>query len=369
MNTNYSKTRYVEVQMCSTQPRRILKSGECNVHPKNWGVIDARYLRDFITTLVDMKWRWVLLILNASFFSSWFLFAVLWWISLYAHGDLEPGHLPPFQAETGWTPCVTGIYNFTSIFMLSMENQHTTGFGARMPTEECPEAVFLMCMQAIVGVTIQAVFVGIVFAKLIRPKQRTNTLLFGHHAVVCMRYGKLCLVVRIGDLRKSNIIECNVSMQLVVSNLTPEGEVLSPVRTELSVLHKQTKTQFYLLWPEQVVHVIDKNSPLYEMSAHDLARANLEIMVVLEGTMDSTDQRVQAKTSYIPEEIRWGHRFCPLVIYDKERRSYVADYSQFDLTFPINTPLCSAEELDLQQAQGNAETSIQNIGIPDASNA
>jgi hypothetical protein len=41
-----------------------------------------------------------------------------------------------------------------------MENQHTTGFGSRMPTEECPEAIFLMCMQGIVGVILQSVMVS-----------------------------------------------------------------------------------------------------------------------------------------------------------------------------------------------------------------
>ncbi|KAJ8877250.1 hypothetical protein PR048_021704 [Dryococelus australis] len=349
--------------MCTSQHRKILKSGECNVHVggDSRGII-SRYIRDFITTLVDMKWRWVLLLLNTSFFSSWFLFAVLWWVILYAHGDLEPEHLPPFQNKAGWTPCVTGIYNFTSIFMLSMENQHTTGFGARMPTEECSEAIFLMCIQAIVGVTIQSVFVGIVFAKLIRPKQRTNTLLFSHYAVICMRHGKLCLVVRIGDLRKSNIIECKLAMQLIANITTPEGEILSPVRTELSVVHKDTKTQFYLLWPESIVHVIDKDSPLYEVSAYDLAKAKFEIMVVLEGTMDSTDQRVQARTSYIPEEIQWGYRFCPIMKYDKERRFYIADYSQFDFTVPINTPICSAKDLDSANTQNSTGTLTQYIG-------
>lgn len=99
------------------------------------------------------------------------------------------------------TPCVTHIYNFTSCFLFSMENQHTTGFGARMPTEECPEAIFLMCMQAIVGVIIQTALLGIVFAKVVRPKQRTRTILFSRSAVICRRDGALCLMFRVADMR------------------------------------------------------------------------------------------------------------------------------------------------------------------------
>lgn len=64
----------------------------------------------------------------------------------------------------------------------------------RTTTEECPEAIFVMCFQSIYGVFVQAFMVGIVFAKMTRPKQRTQTLLFSKYAVVCQR---LCVCVKI----------------------------------------------------------------------------------------------------------------------------------------------------------------------------
>lgn len=42
------------------------------------------------------------------------------------------------------------------------------GYGHRFVTEECPEAIFILCLQSIMGVFIQAFMVGIVFAKLSR---------------------------------------------------------------------------------------------------------------------------------------------------------------------------------------------------------
>lgn len=106
------------------------------------------------------------------------------------HGDLEEMHLPPKQrmllslfltqideimiiflnfnstAESNWTPCVFNIYSFTSCFLFSIETQHTIGYGVRTTTEECPEAIFIMCFQSIYGVFIQAFMVGIVFGKI-----------------------------------------------------------------------------------------------------------------------------------------------------------------------------------------------------------
>lgn len=89
------------------------------------------------------------------------------------------------------------------------------GYGSKHTTEECPEAIFIMCLQSIVGVMIQAFMVGVVFAKLSRPKKRTQTLLFSRNAVICQRDGILCLMFRVGDMRKSHIIEAHVRAQLI----------------------------------------------------------------------------------------------------------------------------------------------------------
>ena len=48
--------------------------------------------------------------------------------------------------------------------------------------------------------------VGLVFSKLSRPRNRSKTVIFSTHAVIMKRDGKLCLVIRIGDLRDDNFI-------------------------------------------------------------------------------------------------------------------------------------------------------------------
>ena len=114
-----------------------------------------RYLTDFFNTTLDLKWRYVLLIFTASFFLSWLAFAVIWWIILYYRGDFEPHHLPDRQAESGYQPCVLAMYNFASVFLFSVETQHTIGYGTRQTTERCPEAIFMQSLQSVVGVMIQ----------------------------------------------------------------------------------------------------------------------------------------------------------------------------------------------------------------------
>ncbi|XP_055389792.1 G protein-activated inward rectifier potassium channel 3 isoform X2 [Condylostylus longicornis] len=325
--------------------RAIFKNGECNVIQKNLDKKGIRYLQDIFTTLVDSQWRWTLLIFGSSFVSSWLLYSVLWWLIMLTHGDLEEMHLPNNAAENGWTPCVTQIYSFTSCFLFSIETQTTIGYGGRATTEECPEAIFLVIFQSVWGVMMQTFMAGIVFAKMTRSKQRTQTLLFSKSAVICQRDGELNLMFRIGDMRKSHIIGANVRAQLIRTKQTKEGELMSQYHTELEIGADDCGSDIFFIWPTLVVHRINEESPFYNMSAADLIQDKFEIVVILEGTVESTGQSTQARSSYLNNEILWGHRFDPVVSYNKNRQSYEVDYSKFDETIQVDTPLCSAREL------------------------
>ena len=59
-----------------------------------------RILYDFFNTMLDLKWRYVLLIFSLSFILSWLFFAVIWFLIMYLHGDFEEGHLPDQQVKT-----------------------------------------------------------------------------------------------------------------------------------------------------------------------------------------------------------------------------------------------------------------------------
>lgn len=59
----------------------------------------------------------------------------------------------------------------------------------------------------------------------------------------------------------------------------------------------------------------------------------------------------QARSSYLPNEILWGYRFEPLVTFNKNTGQYAVDYSLFNNTYQVNTPLYSARELDRLNSQ------------------
>lgn len=131
--------------------RLVFKNGECNVSHSNIRKRRRRYLSDIFTTLVDLKWRWNLLIFVLAFTLSWIGFALIWWLICFSHGDFESNQK---------LVCVEELTDFTTALLFSIETQHTIGYGFRHVTSNCPEAVLVVMAQSCFGVIIQALMTG-----------------------------------------------------------------------------------------------------------------------------------------------------------------------------------------------------------------
>jgi hypothetical protein len=92
--------RYRQARFSSRRVRKrvVFKNGDCNVVQGNVAKRRRRYLQDIFTTLVDAQWRWTLLVFALNFLLSWLGFAVIWWLIVYSHGDLNPENNPRVTA-------------------------------------------------------------------------------------------------------------------------------------------------------------------------------------------------------------------------------------------------------------------------------
>uniref|UniRef100_A0A8C5MUP9 ATP-sensitive inward rectifier potassium channel 11 n=1 Tax=Leptobrachium leishanense TaxID=445787 RepID=A0A8C5MUP9_9ANUR len=317
--------------------RFVAKNGTCNVAHKNIRE-QGRFLLDVFTTVVDLKWHYTLLIFTMSFLCTWLLFGMIWWLIAFAHGDLDVN-------EEGFVPCVTSVQSFTGAFLFSIEVQVTIGFGGRMITEECPEAILVLIIQNIVGLVINAIMLGCIFMKTAQAHRRAETLIFSKHAVIALRNGSLSFMFRVGDLRKSMIISATIHMQVVRKSSSLEGEVIPLNQIDIQMENPVSTNGIFLVSPLIICHTINKDSPLYDLSPTSLHhQEDLEIIVILEGVVETTGITTQARTSYLADEILWGQRFVPIVAEEDGR--YSVDYSKFGKTIKVITPDCTARQLE-----------------------
>uniref|UniRef100_A0A3P9I6N4 Potassium inwardly rectifying channel subfamily J member 2a n=1 Tax=Oryzias latipes TaxID=8090 RepID=A0A3P9I6N4_ORYLA len=317
------------------QSRFVKKDGHCNVQFINMSEKSQRYLADIFTTCVDIRWRWMFIIFCLAFLLSWLFFGCVFWLLAIFNGDLE---------DTDAPKCVTNVSSFVAAFLFSIETQTTIGYGYRYVTDECPVAVFVVVFQSIVGCIIDAFIIGAVMAKMAKPKKRNETLVFSHNATVAMRDNKLCLMWRVGNLRKSHLVEAHVRAQLLKSRTTEEGEYIPLDQMDIDVGFDSGIDRIFLVSPITIVHEIDEDSPFYNMSKQDLEGSEFEIVVILEGMVEATAMTTQCRSSYVANEILWGHRFEPVLF--EEKNYYKVDYSRFHKTYEVpSTPLCSARDL------------------------
>ncbi|TRY94290.1 hypothetical protein DNTS_030377, partial [Danionella cerebrum] len=350
----------------SRRPRRrfVGKDGRCNVTFVNMSERGQRYLTDLFTTCVDIRWRWMFVVFTLSFLLSWLLFGLAFWLIAAAHGDLAPSasssspplSVPSSLATLGPTEdsgksmteteerCFQQVNSFMAAFLFSLETQTSIGYGFRSVTEACPLAVMAVVLQCIVGCIIDAFIIGAVMAKIAKPKKRNETLVFSDVAVVAMRDGKLCMMWRVGNLRKSHLVEAHVRAQLLKPRVTPEGEFLPLDNADLNVGFDTGTDRIFLVSPVTIVHEINEESPFFEMDKRALEEdKELEVVVILEGMVEATAMTTQCRSSYLASEIRWGHRFEPVLF--ERKNCYQVDYTFFNRTYEVtDTPICSAKE-------------------------
>lgn len=190
------------------------------------------------------------------------------------------------------------------------------------------------------GAIIEAFLVGVVFAKLVRTKQRAQAIVFSQYALVCEQDGQLCLMFRIADRHTSRIIGAQLKATLVCqTRTTREGHVLTLDQQPLQVYPcGDGYSDLLLLWPTTITHFISAESPLYGMSEAEMKQGSFEIIVTLEGTTASTDMSTQAMTSYLPSEILWGYRFDEMIGAKSDNGRPIVDHSLMDNMYPVETP-------------------------------
>lgn len=347
------------------RPRLVKKCGELNIHMENVPKHKRRLLSDFFNTVLDVKWRWHVAIFLLTFLISWFVFATIWYMIAFIHGDLAQ------RGNDTHTPCVTGVHDFTSALLYSVETQHTIGYGLRHITEECSFAIIFLMLQSCFGIFVQGLVAGVVFAKISRPSKRKRTIIFSHNAVVSERDGKLCFMFKLANIRISQLSDAKIKIIMIKSRRTDEGEFIPFQSYDMKVGHNWSgNDSVFFPWPKTVEHVIDEESPLYEIckqakcyrnkpTCHksnsdgfdelsdstinstdnkecDLLLPNkyeknsdYEIVVILEGNIETTGASCHIRTSYLPQEILFGYRFVP--VYPKFTDfEYLFDYSKFD---------------------------------------
>ena len=208
---------------------------------------------------------------------------------------------------------------FADAFFFSVQTMATVGYGQMAPATLYANLV--VTVETAVGLMFLALATGLVFARFSRPTAR---VLFSRVAVIGPYNGTPTLSFRLANQRSNQILQAEVSAVLLRDETTLEG---APIRRFYDLKLARYRTPVFAL-TFSVMHQIDEDSPLHGASAASLEADNAELIVTASGIDETIAQHVHARTSYLPQEILWGHRFVDVMGWTDDG-SRVIDYRQF----------------------------------------
>ncbi|HEY1982619.1 MAG TPA: ion channel [Xanthobacteraceae bacterium] len=190
-----------------------------------------------------------------------------------------------------------------SLFYFSIETLATVGYGDMHPQTNYGHLI--ATIEIFTGMSFLAVMTGLIFARFSRPRAR---FIFTRHPVVTTHQGKPTLMFRVANARNNTISQTTARLWLFRMEKTIEGHRMR--RYYELALERSEHPMFALSW--SLFHAIDEDSPLYRITAEDLAAVEGDLVLNVGGVDDSSAQRLNARHVYSHRDIRWNHHYVDI---------------------------------------------------------
>lgn len=188
-----------------------------------------------------------------------------------------------FTEISGWS--LSG--RFSQLFYYSIQVISTLGSSPLHPSGT--EASIIMAVESMVGLFGFAVGASLMFARFSNPAVK---ILFSEKAVMGPFEGGRALMIRVINGRSNELIDVKAVLTVALEGGPGRRRKFQQVKLE-----RDSVLVFPLNWT--VVHPIDEDSPLYNLSGGDLAKANPEFLLTITAVDQDLSRTVYARASYL----------------------------------------------------------------------
>jgi inward rectifier potassium channel len=249
-------------------------------------------------TLITMSWTKFWLMVVSAYLAINVVFAGI-------YTSFGPGSL------VGGTNGNTPFHYFMDAFFFSAQTISTVGYGHVYPRGMMSNSV--AALESMMGLLAFALATGLLYGRFSRPSAQ---IAYSKNILIApyLENGK-GVMFRLANLRRNILIDLEIEI-IFSFNETIDGKTfrrfypLDLERSKVSILT--------LNWT--IVHPLDDNSPLNDMTKEDLEKTEAGFAILLRAFDDTFSQTVHSRTAYQWHEIVWGAKFKPVFNRDEDGR-------------------------------------------------
>ena len=270
------------------------KDGSVNVRRKGLSLFNTA---DNYHTLIKMSWGrfWVIIL-------SGYLVTNLVFAAIYVS-------IGPDSLDGGANH--NGIGRYLDAFFFSAQTISTVGYGHITPNGVIANSV--AAIESMMGLLAFALATGLLYGRFSKPSAK---IVYSDQMLVSpYRENGKGLMFRISNLRRNVLIDLDV--EVIFSYNEMMGD--KPVRKFFPLELERNKVSILTVnWT--IVHPLDENSPLAEITPDELEKTQASFSVLLKAFDDTFSQTVHSRTSYQYNDMVWGAKFIPMFERDDEGR-------------------------------------------------
>jgi len=234
--------------------------------------------------VMALSWPAFVAAVLAMFLAANLVFAVLYTLAPHAVANVRPG-------------------NFADAFFFSVETLATVGYGVMTPASTYGHVV--ATTEIFVGMFLTALATGAFFARFARPRPR---LMFSDAAVIAPYEGGRALMLRVASRRLQGVSEVSGRISYLRQVMVDDRRYrrlteLPLVRSNLPVLS--------FSWT--LIHPIDPDSPLYNLTPERIAVEAPTLLVSISGFDEAISAPITDRKTYRPEDVRLDHTFVDIL--------------------------------------------------------
>ena len=291
----------LETKTSSEGFRSLNKDGTFNVRKINIPFFEKL---NFFHSLITMPWvRFFSLILLGYFIVN-LLFA-----SIYMLIGIE--HLTGIDG-------LSNLDKFIEAFFFSAQTVTTLGYGRVAPMGVL--ANIISAIESMLGLLTFALATGLLYGRFSKPSGKIK---YSTIAVIAPYQDINGFMFRILNPHDNQLLEVEVTLTISMRKEHSDLRVFHLLELERSKI-------LFMPYTWTVVHPINKESPLYKLTQHDLFERDIEFIIVIKAFDESFSQTVYSRSSYKASELKWGERFIYLL--NKEGNTVSVDVSKIDET-------------------------------------